>query len=109
MSHANPSAPIYSIFAAQDDLGGLVEMFVREMPGRIESLLHAVEEEDWVEVGRIAHQLKGSGGSYGFQAVTEVAARLEKNCREQADQASIEVGVLDLVQICRRLRSGLGG
>jgi HPt (histidine-containing phosphotransfer) domain-containing protein len=35
-------------------------------------------QERLAHIAYLAHQLKGSGGSYGFQSITENAADLEK-------------------------------
>lgn len=41
------------------------------------------------ECRMIAHRLRGSGGGYGFPAVSERATRLEIACREQAPVAVV--------------------
>lgn len=37
----------------------------------------------------LAHQLKGSGGSYGYQRISEDAAGLEKAIQEQREDADL--------------------
>ena len=32
---------------------------------------------DYAEIGRIAHRVKGEGGSYGFDTMTEIGRSLE--------------------------------
>ena len=80
------AAPIYSTLGADLDLGELVEMFVEEIPNRAQALGEAVERRDWLETRRLAHQLKGAAGSYGFEAVTPLAARLELSASQADDE-----------------------
>lgn len=43
-------------------------------------------QSDFVQIRRLGHRLKGSGGSFGFPALTTIGARLEKAARaEDAD------------------------
>ena len=53
---------------------------------------------------RLAHTLKGSGGTYGFPEVTEVAARAEA-----APAAELEAAIAALVEVLRRVSAGEGG
>lgn len=105
MSQSTADTPIYSAFADEDDLGELIALFVDEIPLRIESLLEAAHDADWEGVRRLAHQLKGAGGSYGFQDVTEVAARLERTCQKPEDPETLQAALEEMVQTCRRMRS----
>jgi len=105
MSQSTSDAPIFSTFADDEDLGELIALFVDEIPLRIESLLEAAYEGDWEGVRRLAHQLKGAGGSYGFQEVTEVAARLERTCLEVEDPGTLKAALDEMIQTCRRMRS----
>ncbi|WP_158264866.1 Hpt domain-containing protein [Blastopirellula marina] len=106
MATADETTLIYSDFGSDEDLAELVEMFVDEIPARVQSMLDAAESSDWEQLGRIAHQMKGAAGSYGFGEVTNVAARLEHACREGDSPEAIQRGLQDLVTICLRMRSG---
>ncbi len=106
MTMTNQQPLIYSEFGNDEDLGELVEMFVEEIPNRVQSMLDAAETSDWEQLGRIAHQMKGAAGSYGFGEVTSIAATLEHACRESAPAESIQRGLQDLVSMCLRMRAG---
>ena len=107
MAIGNEHELLYSDFGGDADLGDLVGMFVSEIPDRIQSMLQAAEAADWEHLGRIAHQIKGAAGSYGFGGVTPVAANLERVCRESNSTNAIREGLEELVDMCRRMRSGL--
>ena len=97
---------IYSELADDPDLGELVEMFVDEMPDRIQCLTDYLADEDWEGVRCIAHQLKGAAGSYGFTHVTPYAARLEHAIKSNCPEADIRQAFDELVDICGALRAG---
>ncbi|MFI4874561.1 MAG: Hpt domain-containing protein [Blastopirellula sp. JB062] len=108
MSIPSISSPLYSELGNDPDLAEIVEMFVEEMPDRIESMLQCVDQNDWTGLGRIAHQLKGAAGSYGFGQITPYAAQLEHDCRQDASEKEIVAAFRDLAGMCRRIRSGSG-
>ena len=97
---------LYSSIADDPDFAELVEMFVDEMPDRVQRLTSAFENRQWDDLRRAAHQLKGSGGSYGFLPLTEGAARLEHAVRQQEGEEAIAEVLGELVEICRRVRAG---
>ena len=106
MSQLNLAEPIFSTYGDDPDMGELVEMFVEEMPDRIESLLEVAHNNDWEKLRSLAHQLKGAGGSYGFGQLTQPAALLESACRENDTEDNIRQTLTELVTICRRAQSG---
>lgn len=97
---------LFSSLAGDPDLGEIVDMFVDEMPGRVENLTRCLAAGDWTQLGRYAHQMKGACGSYGFDQLTAPAARLEHACRETSDEQEIREALEDLAQLCQRVRSG---
>ena len=104
--NVTPAEPLYSSFGADPDLGELVELFVREIPLRIEELRAGVDTANWSDVRRVAHQLKGAAGSYGFDEVTPYADCVESLVRRQEPEEQIRGAVESLVAICRRMRPG---
>lgn len=97
---------IYSDLGLDEDLGELVEMFVDEIPNRIQSLEEALGEQNWPQLKTLAHQMKGAAGSYGFHAISPVAARLEEAAEVVSPEEEIQQFVGDLVEICQRARAG---
>jgi histidine phosphotransfer protein HptB len=97
--------PIYSSLADDPDLGELVEMFVQEMPDRINTLKTQAQSRDWEQLARTAHQLKGAAGSYGFDAVTPCAEQLIRVVKDARDEDRIFAALVELVNLCQCLRS----
>jgi HPt (histidine-containing phosphotransfer) domain-containing protein len=99
---------LYSSLANDPDLAEIVDMFIDEMPGRVQNLTNALADENWVELGRYAHQMKGACGSYGFDRLSESAARLERACRPVPCEEQIRAAVEELTALCQSVRRGSG-
>ena len=99
-----PADAIYSSFADDPMLGELVEMYVAEMPDRIAALEQAYDGGDMVALCRAAHQMKGTGGSYGFDGVTDAAAALEALIREERPAEAVRQALATLGDVCRRVQ-----
>lgn len=97
---------LYSCFGDDPDLGEIVTMFVEEMTERVANFQRAFDEQNWDELCRAAHQLKGAAGSYGFDQLTPFAARLELVLREKGQTTEVREALEDLAALCRRVRSG---
>jgi len=101
------STAVYSTLGGDPDLRELVEMFVAEMPDRVGTLVKHYETANWEELRRIAHQIKGAAGSYGFHELTPAAARLELAIRSRGPEEQITTEVNALLDLCRSIRSGV--
>ncbi len=97
--------PIISKLGDDEDFVELVELFVSELPDRVESMRKAVEENDLDTLKRLAHQLKGAAGGYGFPTITDNARDLEQNSQATEDLASIRRQVEELADMCQRARA----
>ena len=102
-----PTAFVYSHLAADPNLGELVEMFVQEMPDRINALETEARSHNWQQLTRIAHQLKGAAGSYGFEAITPYAVQLEIAARDGRQDEEILSALEELLNLCRHMRPGV--
>jgi signal transduction histidine kinase/CheY-like chemotaxis protein len=87
------------------DLQEIVRQFVRDLPDRSSSMLRAAQTSDTETLKRLAHQLKGAGGSYGFPAITEAAAAVENALADGLDEPTLRDRVETLASLCRRARA----
>lgn len=108
---AGADAPIFSQLADDADMAELVEMFVNELPNRVESLLSHWQNRDFRELRRLAHQIKGSSGGYGFSQLGRAAAQLEQELNTLIDQGQeteierVSHEIDALVHLCGRVRA----
>lgn len=103
------TTPLYSDLSHDPDLGGIVAIFVEEMPDRIAAIERAFEAANWDSVQRLAHQMKGAAGSYGFDAITPYALRLEYAARARNDHLELRTALDEFVGVCQRIRTGSAG
>jgi signal transduction histidine kinase/CheY-like chemotaxis protein len=68
---------LISELAGDPDLGEIVQAFVESAPARLRAIEKAAAEGDHALLARLAHQLKGTGASYGYPQLTQVAKALE--------------------------------
>ncbi|HRJ49439.1 MAG: Hpt domain-containing protein [Phycisphaeraceae bacterium] len=107
---------IVSEFADDPDMRELVAMFLDEMPDRIGMIEAASREGRVGDLRRLAHQLKGAAGGYGFGVVGEAAGRLEEaltaeasGSEPSADLVAIRAQVEELLDMCRSVRARASG
>ena len=106
----NSLPPIVSEFADDPDMAEIVVEFVDGLKDRLACLAEAHSAGDLELVATNAHQLKGSGGGYGFPAVTSVAAKVEQLAKDPlADHDQRQAAINELNEICQRIAGGLPG
>lgn len=96
-------APIRSEFAGDPDMVELIEYFVSELPERAAAVTDCLRSERWEDLRRLAHQLKGASGGYGFGPLGDAAAALEEDLDTQADLDAIQRDVDRLLALCGRI------
>ncbi len=62
----------------------------------------AVEEGDFETIRVLGHDMKGSGGGYGFDAITDIGQTLEQAAKDQ-DQTEIRKLVQELANYLERV------
>ena len=85
-----------------EEFAYLVEAFLNRIPERIGQLETALAEQNFEALRSCAHQLKGSGGGYGYPMLTTCAARLEQQA-VAAELQACQAGVEELKNLVSRL------
>jgi CheY-like chemotaxis protein/HPt (histidine-containing phosphotransfer) domain-containing protein len=94
---------IVSEFADDAEMTELVEGFVAGLGDSIERAQVAMTTNDMVVLQRVAHQLKGAAGGYGFMQITEAAASLEHAVRQRDE--GVPKKLAEVISLCRRARA----
>ena len=92
-----------SEFASDPDMGELVELFLEELPDRVDEIRESLQNHDTETVRRLSHQMKGAAGGYGYPSITDAAGRIESLINSDDTQdalAKIEEGVEVLCRLC---------
>ncbi len=97
---------IYSSLGNDPDFQELVELYVAEMPERIDRLKQLFASGNFHELNRFAHQIKGSAGGYGFEEISPAAARVEHAATSTPNLDELEQSLHELLDLCSRVRGG---
>ncbi len=90
----SPGPDLVSNLPTDDqDFREIVEEFIATFHERLGQMHQARDASDFESLARLAHWLKGSGGTAGFPVLTESAKRLEKSAK--ANQAAAAASVLE--------------
>jgi PAS domain S-box-containing protein len=98
--------PLYSELTDDPDLLVAVTSFINVLPKRLNAIHEALAQSDLEGVARLAHQLKGSAGTFGFMPVTHAAAALEQAARTQAGLAQVAESIAGLNVLVERVKAG---
>ena len=81
----------------------LVAKFVKNLPLRLAALQSAEKLSDWAEIARLAHQMAGAAGSYGFPMLSEVAARIEVQAKGDTMTEELARSIVAFDSLCTRM------
>ena len=89
---------------ANPKIADLMPVFLRNCRQNVVAMLDALDRGDFETVEILGHGMRGAGGSYGFQAITEIGAALEQVAESADTDASRKwvgelSGYLDRVEI----------
>lgn len=96
---------LISALSDEPETRDLVENFVNELPTRVKALHAALLASDFTTFARLAHQLKGAAGGYGFQPITDAARELEATAKTQQDMETLTMQLSELADLCGRARA----
>jgi signal transduction histidine kinase/DNA-binding NarL/FixJ family response regulator len=100
------TAPVKSALLEQEpELADLVHDYIERLPETLNRLRHAIDTQQWDELKGLVHKLKGSGGNYGFNGLSQLAAKMEFQVISQ-HQAEVEVLMDELERYGQRIKSG---
>ncbi|MFQ6028815.1 MAG: Hpt domain-containing protein [Dehalococcoidia bacterium] len=68
------------------DLEDIVPIFLENRQEDIREIQEALSKGDFETIRVLGHSMKGAGGGYGFEAVTEMGATLETAAQSQNQQ-----------------------
>lgn len=97
--------PIVSTFRDDPDMLPIIEEFVGELSTRVEELRKTFEAGETDSLRRLAHQLKGAGSGYGYEPITDAAAKLESAIKSMSGGlGTVKTQLEDLIELCQRTK-----
>ncbi|MHC5060515.1 MAG: response regulator [Planctomycetota bacterium] len=100
---ADRGEDIVSVLAENPSYYDMIDMFVNNLPKRLEDMQLALDEKNLQDLAFQVHALKGLGGFAGFPIYTEKARSLERSVREnQIDQMRRQLD--EMVRLCQKTK-----
>jgi PAS domain S-box-containing protein len=85
------------------DVAQFLPGFIADLPGQMDRLVEAVRNRDAEALKEMLHQLKGTGGVYGFTELSERACDAEAIVKAASSVDAVEGAVIGLVNLIRDL------
>jgi len=99
--NSSPAVPIEVTIDA--DIEDLIEMYFSNRYKDIDLMYESLETGDYETIRITGHSMKGSGASYGFDAITDIGHIIEVAAKEKNDR-QIRQSVLDLKSYLGRVK-----
>ena len=64
------------------DIEDIVPIFLQNMRNDLGSILNALQQGDFETIRILGHSMKGAGGGYGFDGITDMGQCLEQGAKE---------------------------
>ena len=84
------------------DLEDIVPIFLNNREKDLQTLRDALTRQDFGTLQTLGHRMKGDGGGYGFDRITEIGATMEQAAKQQ-DGSLIAEQIVQLEEFLRRV------
>jgi len=81
----------------------IIVEYVEGLPREIAKIQDSLNRDDLQSLKRVVHQLRGTGGGYGFDSITELAAGVEEAIKAADKRESILEQINSLIELIRRV------
>ena len=79
----------------EDEWAEMQEMYINHTSKELASIMEGLETKSFDSLRTFGHNIKGSGGMYGFDEVTEIGTVIEAAAKDE-DMAIIKSNLKDL-------------
>jgi len=80
MSQDSKSSASYVVYVDQD-FEDIVPEFIESVHENVEEMKASLNANDIQSIQRIGHNLKGTGGGYGFEKLSELGGKIEESAK----------------------------
>ena len=84
------------------ELAELIPGFLKNRDTDIQTMQEALKQGDYVLVERIGHGMKGAGAGFGFDAITDIGAHIEKAAHDK-DFEEVQKAICQLTDYIQHL------
>ena len=90
------------IIQVDTDLEDLIPGFLENRQRDITAIFDALERNDYDSIAKAGHSMKGVGGGYGFDAITDIGGSIEQAAK-QKDPVKIKHCLNELSNYLQRI------
>lgn len=102
MHPSHPEPPDHLTMEISRDLESIVPIFLDNRRKDVRTLRDALVKQDFRTVQTLGHRMKGDGGGFGFDRITEIGAAMERAAKLQ-DRVTIEQHIGQLEDFLERV------
>lgn len=84
------------------DLEEIVPVFLRNRQKDVRILRDALTTQDFKTVQTLGHRMRGDGGGFGFNRITEIGSAIERAAKQE-DRSIIEQQIIQLEDFLKRV------
>ena len=81
----------------------IIAEYVESLPGEIRKMQDMLNRGDMPPLRRVVHQLRGTGGGYGFDLISDLAGNVETAIDATEHHASVALKIKSLIDVIRRI------
>ncbi len=96
------SGPIVSSLIHHPRIKAIIGEYVEQFPEIVDRLQDMVARGDFHSLRNLVHQLRGTGGGYGFNALSKFAGKVEDSILASDPPISIAARTHSLIDVIRR-------
>jgi HPt (histidine-containing phosphotransfer) domain-containing protein len=101
---AENTIPLYSsILGKEPELLNLIKRYINKYPEMISELKKSFEENDWESFDQKLHDIKSTGGNFGYMNITELAIKI-KSYLNDSDYKAIQPLLNELENLHKRMQ-----
>ena len=80
----------------------LVNKFLEDLPDKLHDINTAYQSHDWANLKALVHKLKGTGASFGYPVITELATLIHKDLLD-SNYAALQRTLAELNKSCQNI------
>ena len=102
MQAYNPESATRIVVYVDAEIMELIPGFLENRQDDVDAMVEACGQNDYETIRVLGHNMKGAGGGYGFDAITDIGSSLEQSAKRQ-DSEQVRKLVGDLSTYLDRL------
>ncbi|MDB5319485.1 MAG: luxQ 3 [Phycisphaerales bacterium] len=102
--HQEVTGRLCSTIIKDPEMAQFLSSFVSDLPATASRLAALLDEQNLAGLKSVMHQIKGTGGIYGFMPLTHAAERIEQEIIADGQFETVENDVIALIDLIRTVQ-----